>query len=63
MAERSTMTANLVEFGVFELDFHGYRLRRAGRPLKLERIPMEVLLLLVERHGQLVAREEIIARV
>jgi TolB-like protein/DNA-binding winged helix-turn-helix (wHTH) protein/tetratricopeptide (TPR) repeat protein len=47
------MAANLVEFGVFDL----------GRPLKLERIPMEVLFLLVERRGQLVAREEIIARI
>jgi Tfp pilus assembly protein PilF len=31
--------------------------------MKLEKIPMELLSLLVERHGQLVTREEIIARV
>ena len=40
-----------------------YELRRAGRPLKLERIPMELLLLLVESRGQLVTREQIIERI
>jgi eukaryotic-like serine/threonine-protein kinase len=47
----------------FELDARAYELRRAGRPLKLERIPMELLLLLVEHHGQLVGREQIIERI
>jgi len=56
------MTSDQVEFGGYELDRHAYRLRRAGRTLKLERIPMELLFLLVERRGNLVAREEIIAR-
>jgi TolB-like protein/DNA-binding winged helix-turn-helix (wHTH) protein len=46
-----------------ELDLRAYRLRRAGRVLKLERIPMEVLLLLVEQCGQLVTREQIMERV
>jgi DNA-binding winged helix-turn-helix (wHTH) protein len=31
----------------------------SGRALKLERIPMEILLLLIERQGQLVSREDI----
>ncbi|HWB32853.1 MAG TPA: winged helix-turn-helix domain-containing protein [Acidobacteriaceae bacterium] len=54
----------VVRFGDgFELDRAAYELRRSGRPLRLERIPMETLLLLVERRGQLVSREEIIARV
>jgi len=38
-------------------------LRRSGRLLKLERIPTELLLLLVERQGRLVTRDEIIERV
>jgi TolB-like protein/DNA-binding winged helix-turn-helix (wHTH) protein/Flp pilus assembly protein TadD len=46
-----------------ELDAHSYQLRRSGRLLKLERIPMELLLLLVEQRGQLVSREQIIERV
>src|SRR5262245_11146029 len=53
-----------VRFGDgFELDARAYELRRAGRALKLERIPMEVLRLLVEEKGQLVSRDRIIERV
>jgi len=47
----------------FELDLRAYELRRAGRILKLERIPMELLLLLVEKRGQLVTRDQIIERI
>jgi len=56
--------SNLVRFGgEFELDLLAYELRRAGTPLKLARIPMELLLLLIERRGQLVTREQIVNRV
>ena len=47
----------------FELDVRSFQLRRAGRALKLERIPMEILILLTERAGHLVTREEIAERV
>lgn len=58
------MPADVVKFGDdFELDRGAYALRRSGRTLKLERIPMEILLLLVERRGQLVGREEIIGTI
>lgn len=56
------MAADLVRFEDFELDVRSYQVRRSGRTLKLERIPMEVLFLLVERQGQLVTREEIIEK-
>jgi TolB-like protein/DNA-binding winged helix-turn-helix (wHTH) protein/Flp pilus assembly protein TadD len=46
-----------------ELDAHSYQLRRSGCLLKLERIPMDLLLLLVEQRGQLVTRGQIIERV
>ena len=36
--------------------------RREGRAVKLERRPMEFLILLVERRGELVTREEIAER-
>lgn len=49
-------------FGQYELDARAYELRRRGRPIRLERLPMELLLLLVERRGALVNREEIVAR-
>jgi predicted ATPase/serine/threonine protein kinase/DNA-binding winged helix-turn-helix (wHTH) protein len=47
----------------FELDVRSYELRRAGRVLKLERIPMELLLLLVEKKGELVTRDQIIEKI
>jgi len=46
-------------FGAFELDVAAFSLRRAGERLKLEKIPMEVLILLVSRRGTLVGRTEI----
>jgi DNA-binding response OmpR family regulator len=46
-----------------ELDRCAYELRRSGSPVKLSGIPMELLLLLVERHGQLVTRDEIVERI
>ena len=58
----SALTEDLVRFEDFELDPRAYQVRRSGRTLKLERIPMEVLLLLAERRGQLVTREEIIEK-
>jgi eukaryotic-like serine/threonine-protein kinase len=64
MAPERVPLANLVKFGDdLELDPGAYELRRAGRPLKLERIPMELLFLLVEQRGQLVTREHIIERI
>jgi TolB-like protein/DNA-binding winged helix-turn-helix (wHTH) protein/Tfp pilus assembly protein PilF len=58
------MPVDVVKFGDgLELDRNSYELRRAGRALKLERIPLDILLLLVERRGQLVTREEIIGKI
>jgi TolB-like protein/DNA-binding winged helix-turn-helix (wHTH) protein len=51
-----------VQSDLLELDLRRYELRRGGIVLKLEKIPMELLILLVERRDQLVGREEIIAR-
>ncbi len=44
----------------FELDVRAYELRSAGIPLKLKPIPMKLLLLLVERRGEMITREEIV---
>jgi TolB-like protein/DNA-binding winged helix-turn-helix (wHTH) protein/Flp pilus assembly protein TadD len=46
-----------------ELDAQSYKLRRAGRVLKLERIPLEILLLLIEHRGQIITRDQIVERV
>jgi TolB-like protein/DNA-binding winged helix-turn-helix (wHTH) protein len=45
------------------LDPAGYELRRRGHALKLERIPMELLLFLVQERGRLVSRDEIVERI
>ncbi|PYQ13656.1 MAG: hypothetical protein DMF80_14235 [Acidobacteria bacterium] len=45
-----------------ELDLARYELRRAGRVERLEKLPMELLILLAERRGQLVTRAEIVER-
>jgi TolB-like protein/DNA-binding winged helix-turn-helix (wHTH) protein len=49
-------------FDHFELDARTFELRRSGEHVRLERIPLELLLLLVSRHGDLVSREEIIGK-
>ena len=49
-------------FGEFELDISAYELRRGGQPVHLERHPMDLLILLVERRRQLVSRADIAKR-
>jgi TolB-like protein/DNA-binding winged helix-turn-helix (wHTH) protein/Tfp pilus assembly protein PilF len=49
-------------FDQFELDARTFELRRSGEHVRLERLPLELLLLLVSRHGDLVSREEIIGK-
>jgi len=46
-------------FGDFSLHCGKFELTRDGRRLKLERKPLELLILLVTKHGQVVNREEI----
>jgi DNA-binding winged helix-turn-helix (wHTH) protein len=48
--------------GEIELDLGRYELRRRGHRVKLEKKPMELLIFLVGRRGQLVSRKEIIAK-
>src|SRR6478736_883424 len=50
------------QFSDFLLDPRRFELRRGERRLKLEKIPMELLILLVEREGDLVSRDEIVER-
>jgi len=46
-----------------ELDLGRFELRRFGRRMKLEKKPMELLILLVTRRDQLVSRDDIVARI
>ena len=57
------MSAVRFKFDEFELDPANFQLCRAGSPVQIERIPMELLLILIERNGQLVNRSEILERI
>ena len=57
------MPSRVARFAEFELDSGRYQLRRGDCVLKLEKIPMEILTLLVESDGQLVHRDQIIERI
>lgn len=56
------MCAERIELGEFVLDVERYVLTLAGEPVRLERIPMDLLILLVRENGRLVSRGEIIER-
>jgi TolB-like protein/DNA-binding winged helix-turn-helix (wHTH) protein len=61
------MSESQYRFAEFQLDCASFELRRQGRAQKserisLERIPMELLILLLERQGSVVTRQEIVDR-
>jgi TolB-like protein/Flp pilus assembly protein TadD len=47
-------------FGAFELNLVAYTLHRRGRAVRLERRPMDLLILLVRQRGKLVSRDDIV---
>jgi TolB-like protein/DNA-binding winged helix-turn-helix (wHTH) protein len=61
------MSESQYRFAEFQLDCASFELRRQGRAQKserisLERIPLELLILLLERQGSVVTRQEIVDR-
>jgi cholera toxin transcriptional activator len=54
-----TPNSRIVRFGVFELDLSAGELRKSGVRLRLRGQPFEVLVLLLERAGEVVTREEL----
>ena len=56
------MRAGKEASGEIELDLGRYELRRRGRRVKLEKKPMELLILLVARREQLVSRKDIVSK-
>jgi len=55
-------TAGVFVFDEFELDAQCYQLRRRGVEMKLENVPFQLLLLVVEKTGKVVSRKEIAER-
>src|SRR5438445_4472974 len=56
------MASERIRLGPFVLDVSRYELTCAGKPVRMERIPMDLLILLVRENGKLVSRDEIIDR-
>jgi TolB-like protein/DNA-binding winged helix-turn-helix (wHTH) protein/Flp pilus assembly protein TadD len=64
MASEPAGVEQPVRFGEgYELDLRPRRLRRGSYVLKLDRIPFEILLLLLEHRGEIVTRDQIVSRV
>jgi TolB-like protein/DNA-binding winged helix-turn-helix (wHTH) protein/Flp pilus assembly protein TadD len=64
MASEPTGVEQPIRFGEgYELDLRPRRLRRGSHVLKLERIPFEILLLLLEHRDEIVTRDQIASRV
>ena len=59
---QKTEPDGLVRFGVFELDARSGELRSKGSRVKLQDQPLQVLLAVLEKPGQVVTREELRAR-
>src|SRR5579863_4154653 len=49
----------MVRFDDFQLDYGRFQLCRRGTPIRLEGLPLQLLMFLVEKRGQLVTREQI----
>ena len=55
----SNQIPRFIRFGVFELDTHSGELRKAGMRVRLQGQPLQVLVILLERGGEVVTREEV----
>ena len=53
------MPEKKVRFDDFQLDYGRFQLCRRGVPIRLEGLPLQLLMFLVEKRGQLVTREQI----
>lgn len=53
------MADKKVRFGDFELDFGHFQLYRGGVAIRLEGLPLQLLMYLIENQRQLVTREQI----
>ncbi len=49
----------ILRFGVFELDLRAGELHKRGLKIRLQEKPLQVLAILLEKHGEVVTREEL----
>lgn len=57
--DRAQSNPKIVRFGLYEVDRHERILAKGGLRIRLQEQPFQVLVLLLERPGELVTREEI----
>jgi DNA-binding winged helix-turn-helix (wHTH) protein/Tfp pilus assembly protein PilF len=57
--ERSDSAPKPIRFGVFELDLHACELRKSGVKIKLQEQPLQLLIALLQKPGEVVTREEL----
>ena len=54
-----SQSSNILRFGVFEADLHAGELRKQGKRIRLQEQPFQVLMVLLQRPGEVVTREEL----
>ena len=59
MVPEPNVTKRILRFGVFEIDLHERELRKHGLRVKLPNQPFQVLVILLEKGGEVVTREEL----
>jgi TolB-like protein/DNA-binding winged helix-turn-helix (wHTH) protein/tetratricopeptide (TPR) repeat protein len=52
----------IARFGDFDVDFSEASVRRNGTPISIQEKPLQLLLILLESHGQLITRETLCSR-
>src|ERR1700716_2187028 len=52
-------SARIVRFGIFEVDLNALELRKHGLRLKLPEQPFQILVMLLERPGEIITRDEL----
>jgi DNA-binding winged helix-turn-helix (wHTH) protein/tetratricopeptide (TPR) repeat protein len=57
--EATARPARVLRFGVFEVDMQSCELRKHGIRIRLQDQPFQILLILLERPGELVSRDEV----
>jgi DNA-binding response OmpR family regulator len=62
MATASKGANRIIHFSLFELDLAAGELRRNGAKVRLQEQPLQILITLLERPGELVRREELRAK-
>lgn len=60
--QKTAKSAQLFRFGVFEVDATTGELRKQGMRMRLQEQPSQILMMLLERAGEVVSREEICRR-